>query len=90
MVRTAVGDTKTFPVTVGVHQGWVLSPFLFSAILDELSNSNRNEHEQPPWLLMYADDIALADADRGRLVQRGHTWKESLENGGLKLNVAKT
>ncbi|WP_420007241.1 reverse transcriptase domain-containing protein, partial [Vibrio cholerae] len=52
MVRTADGDTKTFPVTVGVHQGSVLSPFLFCAILDELSNSNRHEHEHPPWLLM--------------------------------------
>ncbi|XP_047984428.1 uncharacterized protein LOC125224952 [Leguminivora glycinivorella] len=90
MVRTAVGDTKPFPISVGVHQGSVLSPFLFSAILDEVSNSIRNTHEQPPWLLMYADDIALADADRGRLVRRATTWKESLENGGLKLNVAKT
>ncbi|KAJ0179997.1 hypothetical protein K1T71_004588 [Dendrolimus kikuchii] len=39
---------------------------------------------------MYADDIALADSDRGRLVQRVNAWKRSLENGGLKLNVAKT
>ncbi|KAJ0176387.1 hypothetical protein K1T71_007566 [Dendrolimus kikuchii] len=90
IVRTAVGDTTPFPITVGVHQGSVLSPFLFSVILDEVSNSIRDAHEQPPWLLMYADDIALADSDRGRLVQRVNAWKRSLENGGLKLNVAKT
>ncbi|PZC74908.1 hypothetical protein B5X24_HaOG207038 [Helicoverpa armigera] len=90
VVRTAVGDTTPFPVTVGVHQGSVLSPFLFSVILDSLSESIRDAHEQPPWLLMYADDIVLADADKGRLVQRVNRWKESLENGGLQLHVGKT
>ncbi|PZC79938.1 hypothetical protein B5X24_HaOG215620 [Helicoverpa armigera] len=39
---------------------------------------------------MYADDIALADADKGRLVQRVNMWKESLENGGSQLHVGKT
>ncbi|CAG5015438.1 unnamed protein product [Parnassius apollo] len=43
-----------------------------------------------PWLLMYADDIALVDGDKGRLTIRVHAWREVLENGGLKLNVAKT
>ncbi|KAJ8710818.1 hypothetical protein PYW08_009333 [Mythimna loreyi] len=90
VVRTAVGDTKPFPITVGVHQGSVLSPFLFSVVLDVLSSNIRDLHEQPPWLLMYADDIALADSDSGRLVRRVTAWKESLENGGLKINAAKT
>ncbi|XP_063370361.1 uncharacterized protein LOC134658639 [Cydia amplana] len=90
IVRTAVGDTNPFSVTVGVHQGSVLSPFLFSVILDALSASIRDYHEQPPWLFMYADDIALTDSDKGRLVQRVNRWRGSLENGGLKLNVAKT
>ncbi|CAK1598604.1 unnamed protein product [Parnassius mnemosyne] len=39
---------------------------------------------------MYADDIALVDGDKGRLTRRVHAWREALENGGLKLNVAKT
>ncbi|CAG4989170.1 unnamed protein product [Parnassius apollo] len=39
---------------------------------------------------MYADDIALVDGDKGQLIRRVHAWREALENGGLKLNVAKT
>lgn len=75
MLWTAVGDTKPFPVTIGVHKGSVYSPFLFSVILDALSNSIR--------------DITLADANRSRLVWHRKAWKEALENGGLKLNVTK-
>ncbi|KAJ8719891.1 hypothetical protein PYW08_012066 [Mythimna loreyi] len=90
VVRTAVGDTKPFLITVGVHLGSVLSPFLFSVVLDVLSSNIRDLYEQPPWLLMYADDIALADSDSRRLVRRVTAWKESLENGGLKINAAKT
>ncbi|CAK1592911.1 unnamed protein product [Parnassius mnemosyne] len=88
IVRTAVGDTTPFPITIGVHQGSVLSPYLFSVILDELSASVQKLPQ--PWLLMYADDIALVDRDKGRLTRRVHAWREALENGGLKLNVAKT
>ncbi|CAG5014879.1 unnamed protein product, partial [Parnassius apollo] len=57
-------------------------------ILDELSASVQKLPQ--PWLLMYADDIALVDGDKGRLTRRVHAWREALENGGLKLNVAKT
>ncbi|CAK1577876.1 unnamed protein product [Parnassius mnemosyne] len=88
IVRTAVGDTTPFTITIGVHQGSVLSPYLFSVILDELSASVQKLPQ--PWLLMYADDIALVDEDKGRLTRRVHAWREALENGGLKLNVAKT
>ncbi|CAK1603532.1 unnamed protein product [Parnassius mnemosyne] len=88
IVRTAVGDTTPFPITVGVHQGSVLSPYFFCVILDELSASVQKLSQ--PWLLMYADDIALVDGDKGRLTRRVHAWREALENGGLKLNVAKT
>ncbi|CAG5015441.1 unnamed protein product [Parnassius apollo] len=88
MEKTAVGDTSSFPITLGEHQGSVLSPYLFSVILDELSPCVQKLPQ--PWLLMYADDIALVDGDKGRLTIRVHAWREVLENGGLKLNVAKT
>ncbi|CAG5046056.1 unnamed protein product [Parnassius apollo] len=39
---------------------------------------------------MIYDDIALVDGDKGRLIRCVHAWREALENGGLKLNVAKT
>ena len=36
-VRTMCGETDVFNVKVGVHQGSVLSPYLFIMILDEIS-----------------------------------------------------
>nr|XP_032518277.1 uncharacterized protein LOC116770779 [Danaus plexippus plexippus] len=67
MVRTAVGVTKPFPISVGVHQASAVSQFLFNVVLDTVS---ANIQHQPPWLMMYADDIALIDENRLTLERR--------------------
>jgi len=36
-VKTLVGDTKDFPVDIGLHQGLPLSSFLFSIVMDKLT-----------------------------------------------------
>ena len=41
-VLTAVGETENFEVSVGLHQGSALSPFLFVLIMDVLSEEVRN------------------------------------------------
>lgn len=33
-VRTCDGLTKDFPITIGLHQGSALSPFLFALVID--------------------------------------------------------
>jgi len=33
IVRTLVGDTKDFPIEIGLHQGSMLSPFLFTVVM---------------------------------------------------------
>ena len=35
-VKTVVGETNSFPITVGLHQGSALSPYLFALVMDEL------------------------------------------------------
>ncbi|KAJ8704581.1 hypothetical protein PYW07_011769 [Mythimna separata] len=86
-VQTAVGESNVFPISVGVHQGSALSPFLFNVVLDVVT---ANIQDQPPWLMMYADDIALVNQNKAHLERRVNIWKDTLENGGLRLNVAKT
>ena len=42
-VRTSVGITSEFPITIGLHQGLALSPYLFALVIDELTKSNQEE-----------------------------------------------
>ena len=53
-VRTSVGETEKFPITLAVHQGFALSPFLFAIVMDELT---RSIQDGIPWCMMFADDI---------------------------------
>ncbi|GJV12190.1 retrovirus-related pol polyprotein LINE-1 [Tanacetum coccineum] len=55
-VRTFIRNMEFFPVDVGLHQGSVISPYIFAFILDELS---KEIQEDIPWCLIFADDIML-------------------------------
>ena len=55
-VRTVVGETNDFPLTVGLHQGFALSPYPFALIMDELT---RHMQDEVPWCMLFADDIVL-------------------------------
>ncbi|CAH2096880.1 unnamed protein product [Euphydryas editha] len=86
VVRTVASDTDPFLITFGIQQGLALSPFLFNVVLDSVSAYIQ---DQPPWLMMYADDIVLVDENRLKLERRMNLWKVTREINGLKLYVAK-
>ena len=70
---------------VGLHQGSLLSPLLFSAVMDVVSSEPRSGL---PSELLYADDlIALTMEQLGRRVAE---WRASLLGKGLKVNVEKS
>ena len=55
-VRTQGGDTKYFPLTIGLHHGSILSSYLFTIVLDLFRNTSKNEHQD---VCFSADDIVL-------------------------------
>jgi len=42
-VRTCGGITSDFSITIGLHQGSALSPFLFVIVMDELTRAIQDE-----------------------------------------------
>ena len=81
VVRCAIGIPESFKVKVGLHQGSALSPFLFAAIMDRLTNKVRREL---PWTMLFADDIVICKETREELEQRLESWRYALERRGMK------
>ena len=87
VVRTSTGDTNSFGVKVGVHQGSVLSPLLFAIVMDVVSKRTR---EGLPWEILYADDLVLMADSEEKLTEMLAGWRRSLSSKGLKVNTGKT
>nr|GEU73762.1 retrovirus-related Pol polyprotein LINE-1 [Tanacetum cinerariifolium] len=74
-VRTPTGNSKYFPMDVGLHQGSAISPYLFALILDELS---RGIQESIPWCLIFADVLCWF------WTRRGTKWKIGAVEGDAR------
>ena len=66
---------------VGIHQGSVLSPFIFDVVIEEVANGGR--------ALMYADDVVLICETKEEARQRFLAWRHAVEIKGLKVNISK-
>ncbi|KAM2622784.1 hypothetical protein TB2_027370 [Malus domestica] len=86
-VRTHEGQTESFPITVGLHQGSSLSPYLFTLVMDELTGHIQDDI---PWCMLLADDIVLIDKTREGVNAKLNLWREVLESKGLRLSRSKT
>ena len=86
VVRCAVGTTESFKVKIGLHKGSALSPFLFEVIMDRLTNEVRKE---PPWTMLFADDIVICEETREEVERRLESWKYTLERRKMKVNRSK-
>ena len=87
VVRTKQGYSTEFEVKVGVHQGSVLSPLLFVAVMEVVT---RGVKEGSPWELLNADDLVLVAQSKEELREKVLRWKECMELKGLKVNIEKT
>ena len=60
-VQTCDGDTTDFPIHIGLHQGSVLSPYLFALVMDEVT---RDIQGDIPWCMLFTDDVVLVNESR--------------------------
>ena len=95
-VRTGHGTTDWFHIGKGVHQGCILSPYLFN-LYAEYTMRNAGLEEAQAGIkiagrninnLRYADDITLMAESEEELKSLLRKVKES-EKVGLKLNIQK-
>ena len=86
-VRVANGLSDEFEVKVGVHQGSVLSPFLFNIVMDVVCG---NVMEGLLFEILYADDLVLMATSMQELSDKFTKWKQAIEMKGMKVNVNKT
>jgi hypothetical protein len=82
-VRTSDGDTNDFLINIGVHQGSVLSPYLFALVMDEVT---RNIQGGITWYMLFADDVVLVDESRTEVKQKLKLWRRTLEAKYFRLS----
>ena len=79
--------TEEFKVGVRLHQGSALSPFLFSSIMNKLTEDVRKD---APWDMLFADDIGLSKQNHRELEDDLEIWRNALKRRDLKVNRSKT
>ena len=67
----------TFPIRDGLHQGSGLSPFLFTVVLDVISEEFRCGL---PCELLFADDLTVVTDTEEEMQRRWFGWQIGLES----------
>ena len=97
-VRTGHGTTDWFQIEKGVHQGCILSPWLFNLYTEYITKNAGLDEAQTgikiAWWninnLRYTDDTTLMAESEEELKSLLLKVKEESEKVGLKLNIQKT
>jgi len=84
MLLLVYGNSKSFEVKVGMHQGSALSPLLFVIVTEAIS---REFGVALPWELLYADDLAVIAETEEKLIKRLNEWKDNVESKGKRVNM---
>ena len=87
VVRTDAGQRESFEVKVGLHQGSVLSPLLFAAVMDVVSSEARSGL---PSELLYADNLVIMAPTMEQLGRRVADCRASMFGKGLMVNAVKS
>ena len=86
-VKVGKEMSEAFDVKVGVHQGSVLSPFLFAIVMDVVCGGVM---KGLLFEILYADDLILMADSMAELQDKFDNWKKAIERKGMKVNMGKT
>ena len=64
IVKIIIRETNKISITIGLHQGYALSPYLFALVMDELT---KHIQDDIPWFMLFADDIVLIHKTKSRV-----------------------
>jgi Reverse transcriptase (RNA-dependent DNA polymerase) len=71
-VRACDGESDTFPIKIGLHQGSALSLYIFTLVMDEIT---KDIQENISWCILFADDVVLIDESRIEVNQKLELWR---------------
>jgi Reverse transcriptase (RNA-dependent DNA polymerase) len=87
-IVTYDGESDIFPIKIRFHQGSTLSPYIFTLMMDEITNDIQ---ENIPWYMLFADDVMLIDENIIGVNQKLELWRQTFESKGFsRLNRTKT
>jgi Reverse transcriptase (RNA-dependent DNA polymerase) len=86
-VRTCDDESDTFPIKIGLHQGSILSLYIFTLVMDEIT---KDIQENIPWCMLFTDDVVLIDESRIRVNQKLELWRQTLESKVFRHSRTKT
>ena len=87
VLRSAAGESNSFGVEVGLHQGSALSPYLFLLLMDVLTQDVRKD---VPGSMMFADHIVLFGDVETDMTEYLETWRKALEERGMRISRPRT
>ena len=79
--------SEEYEIKVGMHQGSVMSPFLFAVVVDVITEFAR---ESALSELLHADDLVLMSETMEAMRYKFLKWKEAFESKCMKVNLGKT
>jgi Reverse transcriptase (RNA-dependent DNA polymerase) len=85
-IRECDGESDTFPIKIGLHQGSALSLYIFTLEMNEITKDIQIDI---PWCMLFADDVMLIDESRIEVNQKLELWRQTLESKDFRLSRTK-
>jgi hypothetical protein len=80
------GESNTFSIKIWLHQWLILSLYIFTLVMDEVTKDIRRH---PLGGMLFADDVVLNDESRIRVDHKLELWRRTLESKCFRLGMTK-